>query len=375
MRRRHWGAIISFLILVVVPITVLTTYLYQIAEDQFASTTGFTVQREEGGSATDLLGGFAGLAAPGGAADTDVLYEFIQSQKIVERVDAKLDLRGHYSQHWEGALWQTDKAFSIWPEATVEELLWFWGRVVRIAYDQASGLIEIKVLAFEPDYAQAVAEEIVGESQAMINALSAAARADATRYALSDLEEAKNRLTLARQELTAFRTRTQIVDPLADLQTRLGVMNNLQQQLAQALIDFDLLRDTTSAGDPRLVQAERKITAIRERISSERETFTSDDTATGSVGEDYPTLIAEFERLTLDREYAEEAYRAGLKALEVARDNAARQSRYLATYIEPTLAQSAEYPQRLVLIGLAMLFLTLAWAIVVLIYYSIRDRR
>ena len=113
---------------------------------------------------------------------------------------------------------------------------------------------------------------------------------------------------------------------------------------------------------------------IRERIAAERENFASDGTEVGAIGEDYPTLIAEFESLTVDREYAEETYRASLTALALARADAARQSRYLATYIKPTLAEASEQPERFILAGLAGLFLILAWAIMALIYYSIRDR-
>jgi len=76
----------------------------------------------------------------------------------------------------------------------------------------------------------------------------------------------------------------------------------------------------------------------------------------------------------VDAEYAEQSYRAALTALEAARDDAARQSRYLATYIKPTMAQDSEYPQRFILGGLSALFLLLFWSILSLIYYSIRDR-
>jgi len=41
---------------------------------------------------------------------------------------------------------------------------------------------------------------------------------------------------------------------------------NLQQQLAEALIDYDLLSEnTTNPNDPRLVQALRRIEVIRDR--------------------------------------------------------------------------------------------------------------
>ena len=194
------------------------------------------------------------------------------------------------------------------------------------------------------------------------------------RFAETDLEAAITRLRLAREALTQFRTETQIVDPESDLQGRTGVLNNLQQQLAEALIEFDLLSEnTTNDNDPRLVQAQRRIEVIRDRIDQERQNFATGDV--GRDGQDYPTLIARYEGLIVDREFAEGSYRAALTALDAARTNAARQSRYLAVYIRPTIPESAEFPRRDVIAGMALLFLILGWATAALIYYSIRDRQ
>ncbi len=369
-RRRHWGLMLSFVLMVVLPLAALAVYLWTQAEDQYASTTAFTVRSEESESAAELLGGLAQFAGGRGTGvDSDILYEFIQSQEMVEAIDARIDLRAHYA-----AYWPRDWMFSAWPNISLEHLLWYWGRIVRISYDQSTGLIELRVLAFDPDTAQQISQEIVRESQNRINALNDQAREDAIRYARENLDEAIAQLKDAREALTEFRTRTQIVDPAADIQGRMGVMNNLQQALAEALIEFDLLTDTVSRTDPRLSTAERRISVIRERIAAERRDFASDGTELGALGEDYPTLIAEFESLTVDREFAEETYRLALTALELARDNADRQSRYLATYIRPTLAQSSEYPRRFILMGLAGMFLLMIWSILALVYYSIRDR-
>lgn len=370
MKRRHWGLLLSLLLMVLLPLAAVAFYLWTVAEDQYLSTTGFTVRSQESGGATELLGGLAQFAGgASSASDSDILYEFIQSQEMVEEVDAVIDLRAHYSQHW-----PRDWVFSLWPDATAEDLVWYWQRIVGISYDAGTGLIEVQVAAFDAETAQAIGTEIVRVSQERINALNAQAREDAMRYARADLEEAVERVKIAREALTQFRTRTKIVDPEADIQSRLGVMANLQQQLAEALIEYDLLRQTVSATDPRVTKARQRIEVIRDRIAIERQTFASDNTDTGAVGEDYPSLIAEFESLNVDREYAEETYRAALTALELARDDAARQSRYLATYIRPTRAQTSEYPDRLLLTGLAALFLVLAWSILALVYYSIRDR-
>ena len=215
----------------------------------------------------------------------------------------------------------------------------------------------------------------MSESQSKINELNASARDDLMRYALTDLDTSLERLKSAREAMTGFRTRTQILDPLADIEGRMGVLINLQQQLAQALIEYDLLVQSTQNSDPRLKQAERRIDVIRARIVEERVSFATAKDATSTTSEDYPTLIAEFERLTVDAKFAEETYRAALTAVDLARANASRQTRYLAPYIYPTLSESSEYPQRFVLIGLIGLFLAMIWSVVLLVYYSVRDRR
>ena len=369
LRRRHLGLIAGFLVMVVAPLVAIALYFYLRAEPQYASLTGFTVRQEESGSASAMLGGFAQFAAvSSNTGDTDILHEFIQSQELVARLSERLELAAHFS-----AAWQNDPVFALSPDPTIEDLLRYWKRMVRVSYDQGTGLVELQVLAFDPAMAQRIAQEIVAQSHTLINELNAAARADLMRFAEADLQDARIRLRLAREALTEFRIRTQIVDPDSDIQGRMGVLNNLQQQLAQALIDYDVLAENTNQTDARVVQANRRIEVIRARIAEERQTFTLQG-ATFS-GQDYPTLMAEYENLTVEREFAERDYGLALAALELARDNAARETRYLAVYIRPTLAESAQYPRAAVILGLAFVFLGLTWSILTLIIYSIRDRR
>ena len=370
LKKRHWGLISSFLLLALVPWLAIVAYLFIVAEDQYHSLAGFTVRSQEQSGANDILGTVGNFVSGGStASDSDILYEFIQSQEMVQTINAQIDLREHYSQNW-----PSDWVFSIWPEATQEDLIWYWNRMIGVSYDSSTGLIEVQAKAFDPDMAQKIAGAIVSVSQDRINDLNLQAREDAMRYAQSDLDDAISALKSAREAMTNFRSTSQIVDPETDIQTRMGVMTSLQQELATALVEYDLLRGTTSQADPRLKDATQRIEVIRDRIAIERRNFATSSTETGGVSRDYPSLIAEFERLSVDREYAEQSYFASLTALETARDEANRQSRYLATYINPTLAESPEYPQRFFLAGLIGLFTLLTWSIMVLVYYSIRDR-
>ena len=249
----------------------------------------------------------------------------------------------------------------------------FWQRMVRVSYDTGSGLIELRVLAFDPADATRIAEAIYAESTRMINELSAIARADATRYAQEDLDLALERLKSAREALTSFRLTNRIVDPNADIQAQMGLLNTLQSQQAAALIEFDLISETARDSDPRFEQARRRLEVIEARIAEERQKFGAGGGGEGGV--EYATTISEFERLSVDREFAERAYEAALSALDGARAEANRQSRYLAAYITPTLAEKSEFPQRGLMLGLVVLFSFLIWSILTLILYAIRDRK
>lgn len=366
-RGRHLLILVSFLLLVLTPVSAAAWYLWARSADQFTSELGFTVRREETSSPVDFLGGLSNLSSSG-SSDTDVLYEYIQSQEMVRGVDEKLGLRSLYSEHY-----ATDPVFSFHPDGSIEDLVAYWRRMVQVSYNPGSGMLEMHVFAFDPDTAKRIAEEILRDSSRLINDISAIARQDATRYAQEDLEAAKQQLKAAREALTAFRSRTRIVDPSADLQGQMGLLTTLQQQLASTLIDLDLLQQTTSEQDPRIAQAQRRIEVIRNRIEQERSKFAQG--GAGAAGQDYATLVAEFERLAVDREFAEQTYTAALSGFASARAAAERQSRYLAAFVRPTLAETARYPRRIMLLGLAMLFLTLAWSILVLVYYSLRDRQ
>ncbi len=358
---------LSLLVVVALPVLVSTLYLWAFARPQFASNTGFVIRQEETGSASQVLGGLTQVLGMQGGGNSDLLFEFIQSQDIVQRVQREIDLVGHYARTW-----PRDPVFSIWPAATIEDLSAFWKRMVRITYDKSSGVIMVEVRARDPDFARTVARQVVAQSEAMINTLNAAARRDSMANAQADLDAALVQLREAREALVAFQARTQILDPQADIQGRMGVLGNLQQQLAQALVDYDLLIQTAEGNDPRLRQLERRIAVIEDRITQERRSFAAQDVTVDNT--DYPTLLAQYEGLRVDVQFAEENYRAALTALIAARTNAERQQLYLATFIEPTLAERAEYPRRALLVGLTGFFALMLWSVLALVYYSLRDR-
>ena len=363
---RHWLVVLSFLLAVVLPVGLAAAYLWQRAVDQYASTVAFSVRSEEVSSAIELLGGITELSGSS-SSDTDILYEFIQSQKLVSQVDEQVNLRALWSKP------QNDPIFAYDPSGTIEDLVDHWARMVKIYYDSGTSLIEVRALAFEPKDATLIAGAIYQLSSDMINQLSTIAREDSIRYARADLNQAVERVKVARTALTEFRNRTQIVDPSIDLQSQAALLGSLQAQLAEALIEVDVLRETTRDSDPRLEQALRRVRVIEDRMTSERRKVGIGDST--EQGEAYANLVGEYERLIVDREFAETTYKGALAAYDGAVGEAQRQSRYLAAHVLPTQAERSQYPKRWTLLGTIALFAFLIWAITVLVAYALRDRR
>lgn len=369
IKLRHRIVFLSFLLGVLGTNLAAAWYLWERAADRYVSVAGFSVRTEEISSAVELLGGVAELSGSG-SSDEDILYKFIQSQELVRTVDDALDLR----HLWSKADPEIDPIFSYAPPGAIEDLTDYWARMVTVYNDSSTGLIDLEVQAFDPEDAQNIARMVYDESSRMINRLSDIAREDATRHAREELETAVQRLKVARAEVTKFRNKNQIVSPDSTLQIQTGLLSSLEMQMAETLIDLDMLRQTSTEKDPRTKQAERRREVIEARLRQERGKL-GIGSASDTRDDRFADLVGEFESLSVDRQFAEQSYTAALAAYDAAVAESRRQTRYLAAHVSPTLAETSIYPNRPVTMGLIALFSFLIWSILVMVGYSLRDRR
>jgi len=373
VKLRHYAGLASFLLLVLLPLAATVYYLYVRAEDAYHSDVSFSVRSEEpGAAAAGILGAITGIGGGGAASEPDILFEYIRSQEIVAAVGREIDLRAIYNRE------PDDVVFALGEDASIEELLRHWNRMVDVTYDNHSGIIRVRATAFTPEDARTITRAILEKSTTLVNHLAEQARTDAIRFAKVDLDEAEAHLRDLRQKLASFRRENRMVDPQADVEGQMGLLTALQEELAKALVERDMLLTYAEPADQRVKQAERRITAISDRIEDERANLGVPDAASGAAsgpGGAMPEVVGDFEALKVDLEFASQAYTQALANLTLARAEARRQSRYLAAHVEPTLAESSLYPRRAMLSGLTGLFLLLGWGVLMLVYYNVRDNR
>lgn len=361
--RRHAVLILSFLLMVVLPAAYANWYLHARAADQYASNLAFSIQSESG-PPVSVLADFLGGSDSGGADDGDVLYGFIQSQNLVEKMEAQLGLRERYNRRAD-----VDWYFSLGDDPSIETLVDYWQNMVLVSLD--AGIIEVEVRAFDPKDAQEIAQAVLDDSTLLINRLSEKAREDAVRDSRDYLDETAQRVRDVRTRIAALRSDSQIVDPTLDLQGLMGRVGELEAALTTEELRLDQLREFAAESDSRVTTAKRKIKSLETAIAVEREKLASSETAGGALS----SSVGRFEELTVDKELAERAYAVALDSFETAKVEARRQQRYLSAHIQPTLSQTPQYPERYLLGALVVAFLFLGWVVLVMISYNVKDRR
>ena len=365
MRPRHYGVLVSFFLFVMVPTISFSWYLWTRAADQYQSDVGFGSRTEEVGSTFDFLGALGGSTQTA-TKDMDILNQFIVSQELVAKVDAQVDLRAIYTKATQ------DPLNALHPDGTIEDLVSYWQRMVLVNYDNGTGLMNLEVFAFDPADAKRIAEVVLVESTNIINELSKTAQEDTTRYSKEALAATEAKLAEARLAVLDFQIRNRIVDPSNAIANQLSVVSTLNQQLAGAQIELDMISGTVPEKDPRIAQLSRRIEVIQNRISQEQAKVgaTADSTSPG-----FANLMADFERLKVDQDFAQQAYLSALAAHDQALTDAQHKTRYLSAYVAPTLAESSTAPNRPMTAFLVALMASILWAVVVLTYYALRDRR
>lgn len=365
MKGRHYRILASFFIVVVLPIALAAGYLWELAEDQYVSSMSFSVRTEDLQSATDILGGLSSITGSS-SSDVDILTQFIESGDLIQTVQKEIDLEAVFSRAW-----PDDFIFAYNPEGKFEDLQKYWQK--SVITKTINGIVTLSVRTYDAEMAHKITMAVYNASRDLINRLSVEAREDATSFARGELQDTEKRLTKAREAMTNYRLRAQIIDPNTALQAQMGILTALQSQQAEALIQKDLLIRNGREGDPRIAELDTKIATYTAQIEFEQNKFGRGGQGPG--GEDYATLFAQYEILSSDLEFAEVAYRSAQLAYGSAVSEAKQQARYLVAHVKPTIAEKSLEPNRIVSLFIFSVMVLMIWSIGLLVYYSIRDRR
>ncbi len=358
LRRRTFGA--AF-------IASLLAALYWgfIASDRYVSEAHVIIQRTDlgGGQGMDfssLLGNMGG----GSAADQLLLRDYLLSVDMLKKLDARLNLRAHYSG------WHRDPLSRMWSEdAPLEYFHRHYLSRVSVEFDTHVGVLVIKTEAYDPDTAHAIAAMLVEEGERYMNAIAHRLAEDQVAFLEKQVSDMRERTLQARQAVLDFQNKKGMASPQGTAENLVGIINGLETQLAElqtrrsAMLGY-LMPDSSS-----VVELNLQIAAIEKQLAKQNARLASPTrTALNET-------VEEYQRLQLNAEFAQDVYKTALVALEKGRIEATRTLKKVSVLQSPTQPQYPLEPRRLYNTIVFVLVALLIAGIVHLIAAIIRDHK
>lgn len=353
------------LLLIALPLLLATLYYGLLAADRYVSESIVTVRQasQDAGSVPGVAMLLGGVNPP---ARDDTLYvqQFIHSLALLNRLDAKLDLRGHFEAE------TTDPIYRLYDGVSQEWFLDYYRSRVEVTFDDIAGLLKLRVQGFEPVFAQELNKAILEESERFVNDFSHRMAREQMRFAETERQSSAERLQQAKSQVLAFQTKNKLLDPLTQAEASSALTAKLQATQAEQEAELRNALTFLNESSYQIKALRSQLDATRSQLDIERLRATS-----GRTGQRLNTLAAEFQALILQAGFAEDSYKLALAAVENTRIEASRKLKSLVVIEPPSLPETAQYPRRLYnLVTLAVISLLL-YGIARLVIATIREHQ
>lgn len=360
--RKH----LLFVLVVILPTLISGAYFGLIASDVYISESRFvvrTAQKQQISSIGSLLQGSGLSGFTRAQDDAYTVSSFIQSRDASAFVDSELNVRALFSNENIDRL----SRFPTLPtfDDSFEGLHKYFQGKVEVRLDPTSSISTLVVKAFEASDAQRINDVLLKRAESLVNGLNQRAREDLIRHAKLEVEASEARVKEAAVALSRFRNQNEVVDPERQSGLQLQQILKVQDELLATKSQLAQLR-LLAPDNPQITALEVKREALEREIDRELRNITGANKSLSSKA-------VEFQRLALEREFAERQLAAALVALEQAKNEAQRKQLYLERIAEPNLPDIALEPERLRAVVATFIVGMIAWGVLVILLAGIRE--
>jgi capsular polysaccharide transport system permease protein len=334
-----------------------------VASDRYVSEAAIIIERTDMAAGTAMdIGSLITGATGGQRSDQLLLRAHLRSIDMLNKIDAQLDLRGHYSDTGRDPLsrmWGKERNQEIFHEHYLSR--------TSIELDEYSGVLVIKAQAYDAKMAKAIADLLVVEGERYMNELGHAMARDQVSFLEKQVAEMGAKTLRARQDLLAFQNQKGLLSPQAMAEAKQVTISRLEAQATDLKARRASLLGYLSPDAPGVVDLNLQIQATERQIAEEQALLTS------PKGKTLNTTVEEFQRLELTAKFTQDVYQTALVALERGRLEAARTLKKVSVLQAPSLPQYPREPRRIYNIIVSIIAVLTLAGIIHLLAAIIRD--
>lgn len=356
------------LFIIVVPMVIAIVYYSFFAVDRYASTAQVVVVDSAG--ASSLAQQTAGAAILASTAkqvsrqETIFLYEYLSSPDMLAALEKDLKWHEHFAAQY------SDPVYWIAKKVSREDLLKFYERLITVHVDELTGLLTVEAQGLSPEFAHTTMTTMLRQSQKFINDLSRQLATDQVKFAEDELIKARADYEHKRAALIEFQNKNGLLDAEASAKSQAGIIATLEATLATERASLKGLLATLNPNAPQVRQQQVRVTAIQKQLDAEKTALVSSPQQ-GHLN----VVAADYRKLSVDTEIAEEAYKLSVSALQNAKIEANKNIHSLVTVVQPNMPEDATYPYRLYNLLTLLVILFFIYGITRFVIASIEDHR
>ncbi|NDV02371.1 capsule biosynthesis protein [Pseudoroseicyclus tamaricis] len=334
-RRRMVLLTLRLAVLVALPTLLAGIYFTRIATPMYATHSEFVIQQAEPASAGAGLGGLLQGTSMATQQDSITVQSYLSSRAAFRRLNEEHDFRDIYSAPAIDAIQRLD------PEATNEEAYRTYQDHVKISYDPTEGIVKMEVIAPDPAVSQNFSEALIDYAEEQVDQLTSRLRADSMAGAQEAYEQAEARRATALEDWLTIQEAAQQIDPIGETAARTQQISQLETQRQQLQLELQTRLNVARPNAAQVEALQGQIAGIEELIAGLRSEMTDEATQGGSLAARNTELRTAEENYTFQTLMVQQA----LQAMEVARQEANRQVRYLSLGVEPVAPDEPSYPR------------------------------
>lgn len=335
-RRRKKSILLAarLFVFVLLPTLFAGIYYYTIATPFYSTKTEFVIQQAQAPSASGV-GGLLSGTPMAGAQDSITVQGYLQSQDAMQLLDADNGFRAHYSDPAIDPIQRLD------PGASNSKAYKLYRRYVQISYDPTEGIVKMEVIAADPEKAVEFSKALIGYAEDRVDEITTRLRNDQMSGALESYEAAEVKLHDANMRVVELQKKYKVLSSEAEVGMITGQISQLETQLTQDNLSLAQMESNATPNKARLDPLKRRIATLQSEIALLRAKLTEDDADGLSLANvQSELLVAQADVQTRQLLLAQ-----SLQAMESARTEANRQTRYLSISVNPIAQDEAAYPR------------------------------
>jgi capsular polysaccharide transport system permease protein len=347
---------------VIIPTILACIYYGLIASDVYISESRFVVRSPQRQSQTGLGALLQSTGFSRSQDDTYSVHDFVMSRDALRELDEQISVRKLFSSkdadfinRFPGLDW--DDSFEAFHR--------YYQKRISVDYDTVSSISILTVRAFTAEDAKRINDLLLKMGERLVNNLNDRSRQDLIKFATQEVAVAEEKAKTAALALSSFRTTQSVFDPDRQSAIQLQGVAKLQEELLATEAQLNQIK-RVSPNNP-------QVASLANRVATLRSTIATETSKVAGGGGSLTSKSANFERLVLEKGFADKQLASALTSLESARSEAERKQLYLERLVQPNLPDKALEPRRIRSIFMVIAVGLMAWGVVSLLVASVKE--